>query len=222
MLHAFWKCVFEFFSTLGGASKEIARQSWITLTTLYKETAKKCVQMKLSRSCYETQLNQVKEVQETSIRALSREFRVSEHPRTWIQMQACQQKTNIMSGCPQHLGIQKEVGWNLVLHLEMSAGSWVRLSAHSKREEMNSRRKRLGEAVCTSEENWEEFHEASKLWRAQSFLFRVFPSPDSSTHLALLFQTKSFENSVTESWGSRSTSTWECHEFCAREANVLS
>ncbi len=37
-----------------------------------------------------------------------------------------------------------------------------------------------------------------------------FTSPDSSTHLSLLFLMKWFENPVAESWGSRWTGTWEC------------
>ena len=121
------------------------------------------------------------------------------------------QKTNIMSGCPQHLDIQKELGWDLVLQ-GTSAGSWVRLPAYPKRDEKNSRR-RLGEAASTSKENWEKFQKASRSWRAESVSSLEFLSPHSSTHSSLLLLTKWFENSVMESWASRCTGSWERWEF---------
>ena len=81
---------------------------------------------------------------------------------------------------------------------------------------MNFRRKRLDDAACTTKENWEEFQEASKLRRAKSFPLWSFSRRDSSTHFSLLIPTEWFKNSVAESWGA-----WECHQFCAREANVF-
>ncbi len=59
---------------------------------------------------YETQLNREKEAQETLIRALSRGFRVSERPEEMDSNPDHRQKTNIMSGCPRHLYIQKKLG----------------------------------------------------------------------------------------------------------------
>ena len=50
---------------------------------------------------------------ELELQAASLEFQ--NIPRTWIQIQVFRQKTNIISGCPRHLDIQKELGWNLVV-----------------------------------------------------------------------------------------------------------
>ena len=106
---------------------------------------KKCVQMKLSRDYYETQINEEKEVQETWIknRDISEEFREESRntSRTLIQVQACRQKINITSGCLQHFYIQEELGGvSAGCCVELSAGSWLKLPAHPKRIEMSSRR----------------------------------------------------------------------------------
>ena len=89
------------------------------------------------------------------------------------------QKTNIVSGCPRHLDIQKELGWDLVPQ-GTSAGSWVRLLAHPKRTEMSSRRPAKGEkplekVVCIPKENWSGVQETSiKLRRGWSL--RMIPA----------------------------------------------
>ena len=124
----------------------------------------KCVQNEATWK-QETQLSREKEVQEAWIRALSREFRVSERPEKMDSNPDHRQKTNIMSGCPQHLDVQKELGWDLVLQ-ETSARKWVRFAAHPKRNELNSRRPANGEkppekVVCTPKENWDGNQEAS-------------------------------------------------------------
>ena len=155
-------------------------------------------------------------MQETWIRALSGGF--NNIPKTWIQIQACRQKANVMSGCPQH---PKKTGMRIWCFEETSAKSWVKLPAHPKREEMNSRRS-LGEAACTSKEKLRRVPGGLQIVTSQEFSFWSFPSPYSSTHLSLLFLTKWRENPVAESWGSRWTGTCECHQFWVREANVLS
>ena len=98
---------------------------------------KKVCKIGLPRN-YETQLNHEKEVQETWIRALSREFRVSELPKEIDSNPDHRQKTNIMCRCPRRLDIQKELGWDLVRHGTSA---------------------KFGEIACTSTENWNELQE---------------------------------------------------------------
>ena len=74
---------------------------------------------------------------ELELKAVSLEFQ--NIPRTWIQIQDCRQKTNIMSGCPQHLEIEKELKWILVLQGDVC--------------------RKLGEVACISKERWDELQE---------------------------------------------------------------
>ena len=138
---------------------------------------KNVCKMKLLRD-YETRLNHEIEVSETWIRALRREnFSVSERPKEMDSNPDHREKTNIVSRCPQHLDIQKELGWDLVLQ-GTSAGSWVRFLAHPKRIEMSSRRPAKGEkppekVVCTPKENWNEVQETSM---RKSWSLRTIPA----------------------------------------------
>ena len=68
------------------------------------------------------------------------------------------QKTNTVSGCPRHVDIEKELGWDLVLR-GTSAESWVKLLAPPKRIEMSSRIPLRGQkppekVVSSPKENW--------------------------------------------------------------------
>ncbi len=198
----------------------------------------KCVQMKLSRYYYETQLKDEKEVQNTWIkmRALGEEFREKSRniPRTWIEVQACRHKINITSGSLQHLDIQNELGWGSdECCVETSTGSWMKLPAHPKKIKMNSRSlrdwvkserdlvklsalpKRIEMSSRESPDRcWTTWGGGGRVW--------IFSSPEISTHFLLLFLTEWFWNSVAESWSSRGTGTWGRHQLWAREGNVLS
>ena len=89
------------------------------------------------------------------------------------------QKTNIMSGRPQRLGIQKELAWDLVLQ-GTSARNWVRMPAHPKRIEVSSRRPATGEkpseeVVCTPKETWNRVQEISMELR-KNWSLRTIPA----------------------------------------------
>ncbi len=99
-----------------------------------------------------------KEYEKLELELSAESFRVSERPKEMDSNPDDHQKTNIVSGCPRHLDIQKGLGWDLVLR-GTSAGSWVRWLTHPKRIEMSSRRPAKGEkplekVVCIPKENW--------------------------------------------------------------------